>query len=163
MRRRWITGNPVTWFATNSGARGVCGRSDDEGRDELPECCPTRVSRSRTRSCSCVIVARCSAIVARSSTTSACKVATTDGITQQNVQRNPPGTLPRHDPVNGYGVGPFVVILATRVHTQSDPGGFGLPPQQDGKAEWRPPWFLMGGPSWERRRPRRQGPAGWWD
>ena len=32
----------------------------------------------------------------------ACRVAITDGITQQNVQRNPPGTLPRHDPVNGY-------------------------------------------------------------
>ncbi|MCX5985153.1 MAG: hypothetical protein NTX54_01350, partial [Chloroflexi bacterium] len=46
--------------------------------------------------------ARCSAIVARSSTTSDCRVAITDGITQQNVQRNPPGTLPRHDPVNGY-------------------------------------------------------------
>ena len=30
-------------------------------------------------------------------------MAITDGITQQNVQRNPPGTLPRHDPVNGYG------------------------------------------------------------
>ena len=29
-------------------------------------------------------------------------MAITDGITQQNVQRNPPGTLPRHDPVNGY-------------------------------------------------------------
>ena len=68
----------------------------------MPECCPTRVSRSRTHSCSCVIVARCSAIVARSSTTSACRVPITDGITQQNVQRNPPGTLPRHDPVNGY-------------------------------------------------------------
>ena len=32
----------------------------------------------------------------------ACRVAITDGITQQNVQRNPSGTLPRHDPVNGY-------------------------------------------------------------
>jgi len=41
------------------------------------------------------IVACCSALVA-------CRVAITDGITQQNVQRNPPGTLPRHDPVNGY-------------------------------------------------------------
>ena len=74
---------------------GVPGRSDDGGRDELPECCPTRVSRSRTRSSN-------RTIVARSSTTSACKVATKGGITQQNVHRNPPGTLPRHDPVNGY-------------------------------------------------------------
>ena len=30
------------------------------------------------------------------------RVAITDGINQQNVQRNPPGTLPRHDPVKGY-------------------------------------------------------------
>ena len=85
---------------------GVCGRSDDGVRDQFPECCPTRVSRSRTRSCSCVIVARSSRMVACCSTTSACRVAITDGITQQNVQRNPPGTLPSHDPVNGY-VDPF--------------------------------------------------------
>ena len=66
---------------------GVPGRSDDGCRDEFPECCPTRVSRSRTRSSN-------RTIVARSSTTSASKVATKGGITQQNVHRNPPGTLP---------------------------------------------------------------------
>ena len=95
---------PHCWWARPRGhQRGPEGRphSDDGGRDEFPECCPTRVSRSRTRSCSCVIVARSSrmvacypAFVAQSSTTSACRVATTDGITHQNVQRNRPGTLP---------------------------------------------------------------------
>ena len=63
------------------------------GRDEFPECCPTRVSRSRTRSSKRMIVAHCSVIVARSSTTSACKVAVRDGITHQSVEGNLPGTL----------------------------------------------------------------------
>ena len=40
------------------------------------------------------MVACCPEFVALSSPTSACKVATTDGITHENVQRNPPGTLP---------------------------------------------------------------------
>ena len=77
------------------GRLGVPDRSGDGGRDEFPECCPTRASRSRTRSSNRTIVARCSAIVARSSPTSACKVAITVGITHQNVHRNPPGTWPR--------------------------------------------------------------------
>ena len=60
------------------------------------------------RSCSCVIVARCSrvdaccaAFVTWSSPTGACKVAVTDGITHQNVEGNPPGT-PSLDSANGY-------------------------------------------------------------
>ena len=64
---------PVTWCAFPT-----------DPRERLR---PTRVSRSRTRSSK-------RTIVARSSTTSACKVATKGGITQQNVHRNPPGTLP---------------------------------------------------------------------
>jgi len=93
---------------------GVPGRSDDGGRDELPDCCPTRVSRSRTRSCSCVIVARsssmvaccpafvarCSAIVARSSTTSALQGG--DHGWHHSPERATKPT--RHPtPVNGYG------------------------------------------------------------
>ena len=79
---------------------GVCGRSDDGGREEFPESCPNRVSRSRTRSSKRTIIARCSvitacssAIVARRSPTSACKVAVVDGITHQSVEGNLPGTL----------------------------------------------------------------------
>jgi len=51
----------------DGGRLGVPGRSDDGGRDELPECCPTRVSRSRTRSCKRTFAARRSTIVARCS------------------------------------------------------------------------------------------------
>ena len=80
-----------TWLIGGRSGRdvghlGVPGRSKEGGRDELTVCCPARVSRSLTRSSKCVIVNRCFAIVARSSTTSACKVATTDGTTRQNVQ-----------------------------------------------------------------------------
>ncbi len=68
------------------GHSGVPGKLDDGGRDEFPECCPTRVSRYRTRAYSRVIVARWSATVARRSTPSVCRAATTDGTTLQNVQ-----------------------------------------------------------------------------
>ena len=59
----------------------------------LPVFRPIRASRSRTRSSNRTIVGRCSAIVARSSVIVACKVAATDGITQENVKGNEPGTL----------------------------------------------------------------------
>jgi hypothetical protein len=91
---------PGHWAGMSGGWACPAGRTTEAGASS-PKCCPTRVSRSRTRSCSCMIVARCAAIVARSSTTSACRVLIPDGITQQNGQRNPPGTLPRHDPVSG--------------------------------------------------------------
>ena len=102
---------PGHW-GRDGGRLGVPGRPDDGGRDEFPECCPTRASRSRTRSTnrtfatlSSRMVTCCPAFVARSSTTRACSVATTYGITHQNAEGLPYGTLPRHDRLNGYTQG----------------------------------------------------------
>ena len=79
------------WFVgrrsgRETGHSGVPGGSTGGVRDEALECRCTRVLISRTRSSEYVIVARCSAIVARSSITNASRVAATEGITHQNVQ-----------------------------------------------------------------------------
>ena len=71
---------------------GVPCRPDGGGMGGLPECCPTQTSTFRTRCFNRTIVARTSTTIARSPAVVTCRVAIPDGMCQQSVEGNPPGT-----------------------------------------------------------------------